>query len=202
MKTAPRIAGIVLAAGASRRMGSVNKLLARVGETPVILGTINVLTHAGVSPIIVVTGHMRQELETLVAPVFTVYNPRHEEGMGTSLAVGAAALPEKTDGFLVALGDMPAVRSSTIERLAKELSAGGPSAICVPTFDGNRGNPVLFGRSHQAALALISGDRGARNFIATHPDYVREVPVLDEGILRDIDTPADLAEANEQGLNS
>jgi len=174
-------------------MGPVNKLLATVHGVPVIVRSLAAMVEADLEPVVVVTGHMRQEVEAVVDGARTVYNPRHREGMGTSVASGVSALPEDIDGFLIALGDMPWVLPDTIRALIARLAQAGPDAICVPTHGGARGNPVLFGRERRAALTRITGDRGARDLVGASPSDVAEVPVTDDGILRDIDTVEALA---------
>ncbi|MGH8856128.1 MAG: nucleotidyltransferase family protein, partial [Telluria sp.] len=113
--------------------------------------------------------------------------PDADTGMGTSLVHAIRhALP--ADGWLVALGDMPFVRETTLAALRDALLAGAD--IAVPVHAGQRGNPVAFGARHLDELLALGGDQGARRLLRTHP--VTEVEVDDPGILRDIDSPSDL----------
>jgi molybdenum cofactor cytidylyltransferase len=85
------------------------------------------------------------------------------------------------------------VRARHIERLLAAFKPAEGRAICVPTFRGKRGNPVLFGRALFAGIAGIAGDVGARQLIAAHEDMVVEVAMEDDAVLTDIDTPEALA---------
>ncbi|MEJ5277717.1 nucleotidyltransferase family protein [Pseudomonas sp. MYb541] len=107
-------------------------------------------------------------------------------GMGDSIAAAVAA-SGPADGWLVVLGDMPFIRSSSIERVIDGLEEGG---ISVPLQDGRYGHPVAFGQALGAGLMALTGDRGARPLFAQAT--VREVPVDDPGVLWDVDLPQSL----------
>ncbi|CAM2150220.1 NTP transferase domain-containing protein [Paraburkholderia tropica] len=116
-----------------------------------------------------------------------VFAPDAVRGMGASLA---AAVEADTEGesWIVALADMPRIAVPTIEAVARELDAGAP--LVAPFHDGRRGHPVGFGLEHRAALIALDGDTGARALLSTQP--IKRIDVDDPGILRDVDTPADL----------
>ena len=111
--------------------------------------------------------------------------------MGASLV---CALEQNQDaaGWLIALGDMPGVQTTTIAALANELKneLRNGAAIVVPYYKGERGNPVGFGRRHLPELLTLGGDQGARSLLKPHP--LTKVEVNDPGIHYDIDTAADL----------
>ncbi|MEB2646981.1 nucleotidyltransferase family protein [Pseudomonas canadensis] len=110
----------------------------------------------------------------------------HSAGMGDSIAAAVAA-SGPADGWLVVLGDMPFIRSSSIERVIDGLEEGG---ISVPLQDGRYGHPVAFGQALGAGLMALTGDRGAKPLFAQAT--VREVPVDDPGVLWDVDLPQSL----------
>lgn len=114
--------------------------------------------------------------------------PDADTGMGASLAHAVAASLPDADAWLIALGDMPFVETATVRALCEALAGG--AAIAAPVCDGKRGNPVGFGAVHLPALLALAGDEGARRIV--RGSVVTDVPVDDPGILRDIDTPADL----------
>ena len=104
-------------------------------------------------------------------------------GMGDSIAAAVAA-SGSADGWLVVLGDMPFIRSSSIERVIDGLAVG---EISVPVQEGRYGHPVAFGQAFGAGLMALTGDRGAKPLFAQA--VVREVVVDDPGVLWDIDLP-------------
>jgi molybdenum cofactor cytidylyltransferase len=190
-----RIGGIVLAAGESRRMGGSNKLLADLGGEPLIRRSVRTLTEGDVDPVIVVTGHMGEQVAAAVAdlPVTLVANPGYSEGMGAAIRTGIGALPDGLDGVFVLPGDMPAVRAGTVGALMAAFDPPGGRTICVPENAGVRGHPVLFARRFFPELRACGGDVGARGVLREHAEDVAAVPVQDPGIALDLDTPAALA---------
>jgi molybdenum cofactor cytidylyltransferase len=192
---APRIAALVLAAGQSRRMGTLNKLLIGIDGKAMVRHVADAVAASGASPLVVVTGHERERVEAALAGLGArfVHNPDYAAGLSTSVRRGLAALPADCDGAVVCLGDMPMVTAETIDRLIAAFNPVEGRAICVPTRRGKRGNPVLLARTLFPELASISGDVGARDLIAGHPELVAEVEMASDAILTDIDTPQALA---------
>ena len=186
-----RIVGLLLAAGASRRFGA-DKLA-------------HALPH-GVVVAVQAARHLKAELERVVAVVRpgseataqalaaegceVVVCEQADEGMGASLACGARAAGEAA-GYLVALADMPFVRPSSIAALRDALAGG--AALVAPFFRTRRGHPVGIAGRFRAELEALRGDEGARGLLAAHAAELVKVPVGDPGVIRDIDTPADVA---------
>ncbi len=193
-----RVAAVLLAAGTSSRMGSANKLLVEVlGRPLVVTAALALQPHA--SPLVVVTGHDSAAVRAALAghPIRFVHNDAYAEGMATSIRAGVEALPEVA-GVLVCLADMPRLQPRHVAALVAAFAEAGPGAICVPTCRGRRGHPVLFGAAHLGALCALSGDRGGRALLDAHRGAVREVPIDDDGVLVDVDTPADLEGIEER----
>lgn len=197
--SAPRIAGIVLAAGRSTRAGPINKLTQPIGGTAMVARVVDAVLATAAAPVIVVTGHEAEAVRAALAgrAVQFAHNPGYANGIATSIAAGIRAVPAECDGALICLGDMPALSAQDIDRL---LAAFDPARapICVPHAGGRRGNPVLFARELFAELATGNGDTGARSVIAAHPGMVREVPMDGEGTLTDLDTAADIIAFSEK----
>jgi molybdenum cofactor cytidylyltransferase len=112
------------------------------------------------------------------------------EGMGASLACGVRAAGRR-QGYLVALADMPFVRPSSIAAVRQALEAGAP--LAAPYFRARRGHPVGFAGAFHAELIDLRGDVGARKLLDEHEAKLVKIPVGDPGVIRDIDTPGDLA---------
>ena len=204
----PRIAALLLAAGRSRRMGAVNKLLADVDGAPMARRVAETLIASkAVGPPLVVTGHEADRVRAALAGLDAtfVHNPDYADGLSASLRRGLAALTapgqEEWDGALVCLGDMPDVAAADIARLVAAFDPAEGRAIAVPTWRGKRGNPVLWGARFFARMAAVSGDVGARHLIGENAEWVCDVPV-GEGVLRDIDTADVLAARRGAGGGS
>lgn len=191
-----KIGGIVLAAGRSRRMGRINKLLAEIDGAPMVVHAVKAMLASKAGPVVVVLGHEPDQVKDALAglDVSFVRNPDYAGGLSTSLRAGIEALPASVDGAVVALGDMPRVRPADIDALIAAFEPAAGASICLPTFDGKRGNPVLWGRRHFADMSSVAGDVGARHLIGENSDQVIEVPRDNPGILLDLDTPEALAE--------
>jgi molybdenum cofactor cytidylyltransferase len=185
------IAGIVLAAGASRRFGS-QKLLAAVGGVPLVRRTVEPLLEASLDDIVVVVGSNGLAVASALVglSVRTVTNTAYAAGMSTSLRVGLDALPPAAEAALVALADQPGIGPDIVDRLVERYRADH-SPIVAPLYRGVRGNPVLFDRALFDELRAVSGDEGGRSVIARDPARVALVEFALE-MPRDIDRPEDL----------
>ena len=190
-----RVCGLVLAAGVSRRAGPVDKLLATVEGESMVRRVARIALWAGLEPVVVVTpsppGPIGGALEGL--PVQLAENPDARKGLSTSLRRGLAEIPDGSPGVAVLLADMPYVRPDTVRALASALGHSDGGSPCVPVHGGRWGNPVVWPARYLTEMRALEGDRGARSLLTLHADRVREVVVDDEGIHRDVDTPADIA---------
>jgi molybdenum cofactor cytidylyltransferase len=138
-----------------------------------------------------VTGHQRERIEKALAglPVRFVHNPDFADGLGTSLKAGIAAVPAESDGVVVCLGDMPQVDAALIDRLIAAFNPEQGALAVMPTFNGRRGNPVLWSRRFFPELMAIEGDVGARHLITQYGEAVVEVPLTGTAAHVDVDTP-------------
>jgi molybdenum cofactor cytidylyltransferase len=199
---APRIAALVLAAGQSRRMGTLNKLLIEIDGVPMVRRVVEMLCQSKADPIVVVTGHEHEKLAAALEglAVTIVYNPDFAQGLSTSLKAGIGALDAETDGALVCLGDMPRVGAAEVDRLIGAFNPVEGRGIVVPTRNGKRGNPVLWSKRFFAEMSQVAGDVGARHLIGAYPEMVAEVEMAGDGVLTDIDTPQALAKLAASGV--
>lgn len=194
------IAAIILAAGASTRMGENKLLIENKDGRPLIAGVTDAAIEAGLDPVIVVTGNDAERIGAALAgrSVRFAHNPRYRDGLAESLKTGLAALPDKIEGALICLGDMPDVATAHMTRVVSAFDPECGAAICVPTWQGRRGNPVLFARSFFAEMMTLSGDVGARGLIAANPGHVHEVPMDDDAVAIDLDTAEALSDYRER----
>src|SRR3954451_16131899 len=192
---AHHIAAVVLAAGRSTRMGGTNKLVAEIGGKPLVRIAAEQALASRAKPVIVVTGHEHERVETALAglPVRIVHNPEFAQGLGTSLKTGIAAVPPEADGAVVCLGDMPQVNATLIDRLIAAFDPEKGALAVMPTIDRRRGTRALWSRRFFPDLMAIEGDIGARNLITRYGEAVVEVPVTGTAALVDIDTPEALS---------
>jgi molybdenum cofactor cytidylyltransferase len=191
----PRIAGIILAAGKSSRMGALNKLLIPIEGKPMVRRAAEAVLAAQLSPVVVVTGHQREQVEEALKglPVTFSFNGDYATGMSTSLKCGIDSVPADCDGALVALGDMPLITAGEIGQLVNAFNPVEGRAIVVPARHGKRGNPVIWARRFFGEMTAAGGDVGARHLFAAYPEAVVEVEMAGDGVLTDIDTPQALA---------
>jgi len=195
-KAAPRIAAIVLAAGRSARMGPDNKLLAPMPDgRPMIAQTVDHVLASTARPVIVVTGHQDAEIRAALSdrPVRFVHAEDFAEGLAASLHAGIAALSSGLGAALICLGDMPLIAPATLDRLIAAFDPTEGREIILPTFEGQRGNPVLWGKRFFPELLGLRGDSGARQILQHHMESVTEVALDTDSVLLDFDTPAALA---------
>jgi CTP:molybdopterin cytidylyltransferase MocA len=198
----PRIGGVVLAAGLSRRMGR-NKLLAELDGKPLLRHAVEAALESALDPVIVVTGNDGPGIEKTLAglSVTFAHNAHFADGLSTSLKTGVAALPGDCDGALVLLGDMPGITPDLIDRTIAAFNPAGNNAICVAARSGKRGHPVLWGRQFFAEIESLSGDAGAQTLMTRHAAQIVEIEALDDAPFTDIDTPEALAAYAGRSLN-
>ena len=181
------IAGIVLAAGLSRRMGRP-KLLLDWGGKPVVRRAVERVKAGGMDEIVIVLGHEGQAIREALKglPVRFVENPEPEAGQASSIACGVSALGPAAGAALIALGDQPALPPEVIPRLLQTFHETG-KAIVAPLYRGVQGNPVLFAAAVFPELRALTGDRGARSVVEKDPARVALVS-FDLAMPADLDT--------------
>ncbi len=181
------VAGVLLAAGEGSRLGRP-KALIEVGGATLASRGVALLRDGGTTPVVVVTGAANVDLPGVIA----VHNPNWRTGMGSSLAVGLAAVPSGCAAAVIALADQPLVGAAAVRRLIGAYRAG--ASVAVAAYDGELRNPVLIAKEHWSeVVGLAVGDVGARPFLRSRRDLVTIVECGDTGRPDDIDTPEDLA---------
>ena len=186
---AESVAGIILAAGASRRMGRSKQLLLWRGK-PFICQVAHTALDAGLAPAVVVTGAEADDVRAALAgvPVEIVHNPGWAEGQSTSVRMGLQALSPETTAAIFLLADQPHIPVELVRALAERHAQTQPP-IVAPMIEGRRGNPVLFDRSTFPDLMSLRGDAGGRLLFSRYS--ITAVPWDDASLLLDVDTLED-----------
>ena len=191
MSYTQQIAVVVLAAGASRRFGDADKLQAKIDNVPMLAKSLAAYDRLTAAYKIAVLAPDSALGNICTAAGFdTVVNPRADEGIGTSLAAGIAALADTVTHAFVGFGDMPFLSPETPPLIANAIDKS--ASIIVPMHEGRRGHPVLFATPHFPMLKKLEGDKGGHSIIAACPN-VLDFAVNDEGVCADIDTQEALA---------
>lgn len=160
--------------------------------------------NAPVAEVVVVTGADHDRVAAVVkrtGSVRSVHNPDFESGMASSIRRGVEAATEDADGFVICPGDLPFLSGDVVRRLCDVFIAKEAPRIVRPIYEERPGHPVLFDASFRGALVSIRGDQGARDVVRRNEAVLTRVPVEDEGVCQDVDTPDALRRARRQAPN-
>ncbi len=189
-----RFGAVVLAAGASTRMGAPKQLLELDGR-PLVVRAAEAALASPAWPVVVVLGAHAESIRPALArlPVLIADNPAWAEGMAASIRAGIATLRQFSRGLdaaVIALCDQPAFSAATIATLVAAQRATGRSIVAA-RYGGRHGAPALFLREHFPALGALTGEEGARALLNDDPARVAAVDLPELAL--DLDTPADVA---------
>ena len=185
------VAALMLAAGYSRRFGGDKRRLV-LDDGRSLLAASLALPCSMLEEVWLVLRPDESITELgLPASIKLVQHPLTAQGMGHSLAAGAECLlaESNADAVAIFLADMPSIHRDSLETLIAHSSA---NTIVLPSYQGKRGHPVLFGRDFWPQLAMLAGDAGAKVVLQHNAEALHIVELNDPGVLQDIDTPADL----------
>jgi len=183
------ICAIVLAAGASRRMGRP-KMLLPFGEKTIIGHVVDQIIPAVDQTIVVTPIHTNIAEALGNRPVTSIPNPDPDGDMLSSVRCGLRALPEPCRGILLAIGDQPAITTQLISEMIRAFDSSR-GTIIVPTYQGRRGHPILFSVNYCDEILSQFDDTGLRGLLQLHPDQIQELDWPTDSILFDMDTPQD-----------
>jgi molybdenum cofactor cytidylyltransferase len=185
-----RIVGLLLAAGSASRFGSDKLRHALPHGVPIAVQSARIFKLELSRVVAVVKPGSAELVDALKEEgCEVVVCENAAEGMGASLACAARAAGE-ADGYLVALGDMPFLRRTSIAAVRDALVNGAP--LVAPYFRTRRGHPVGIGKRFYEDLLSLRGDEGAKKLLAANASQLVKIPIGDPGVIRDIDTPQDL----------
>jgi molybdenum cofactor cytidylyltransferase len=186
------LAGIVLAAGESRRMGQPKQLLP-FGERTILERVVDTLLAAGVGEVVVVLGHMAERVRAVLGdrPVRAVINESYRQGMLSSVKCGVGAVGTEYDAILIALGDQPHIECAVVSEVMHAYRAGN-AGIVIPRYGEKKGHPIIISlQKYREAIVNLPEDVGLNALMQEHADDVRLLDVATEDIIRDIDVPDD-----------
>jgi molybdenum cofactor cytidylyltransferase len=191
------VAGVVLAAGLSSRMGT-NKMLLELGGKTVLRRAVETAIAAKLSPLLVVLGNERQRAEHELRGLdcTPLFNPDFAQGMNTSLRAGISAMPDNVAGALVMLADMPFVTAAMIDELLRKWRAAKPP-LAVSLYGDVLAPPTLYGRELFAELRALEGDGCGKRVVKRHRAEALEVS-WPPAALTDLDVPDDFARVRAQ----
>ena len=201
MPVEAQVSAIVLAAGCSSRMGAFKPLLPLAGVS--VVGRVAVALHqAGIEDVIVVTGHRAAELmpELVRYRLRHIVNEGYAAGMYSSVQAGVRVLAADAAAFFLWPVDVPLVRSHSLRLLLRDFRQHG-AAVTYPTFRGERGHPPLIAASLIPMIQAQERPEGLRGLLAEQEMAARDVALIDEGVVADMDTPDDYAKLKEWSDN-
>lgn len=191
------VTAIVLAAGASRRFGAVNKLLADIDGATLLARVVDRLHDANLDEVIAVT-QPAPASDAIVSAlanlrVRCVPNRDHAQGIGTSIRCGVSAAAV-ANGLMIVPADMPGLDPMLLARLIERFRGEDGRRIIVPVnATGAQRNPVIWPAALRAELLALDGDSGGKPLLAAHTNLITQVQWSDERAFEDIDTAADLS---------
>ena len=189
-------AGIILAAGQSKRFGRLKQLL-KLKNRYLIEWVLEAALDSNLASVVLILGYQNERVRRVLGTKIrhprlrVVTNKRYQEGLSRSLQMGLAEVQNAFASVMFLLGDQPLVKTETINHLLECFSQSDKD-ICVPIYRGKRGTPTIISHKYYRQILNLQGDVGARNFIKAHPDLILEVEVDDPLCFFDIDTPEDL----------
>lgn len=189
------VSAILLAAGESRRMGELNKLELPVNGVPLLRRTAETLLASNLKEIVVVLGHQAEKVREILEglPLHIVENEAYREGQMTSVYKGLLSLSKICDGVMICLSDQPLLEVDDVNVLIEAFGQRSHGSILVPTFKGQRGNPIVFDYQHRQGI--LNGERnlGCKKLIEKNPQQVCSFEMDSKHVVIDLDTPEDYA---------
>jgi len=184
------LSAVLLAAGESRRMGSINKLTLPINGTPLLRRTAETLARSDLVELVVVVGHEQEVARELLQgiPARIVYNADFGDGQMTSVYHGLAALQQPCAGVMICLSDQVLLDVDDIRTISRGFDKC-PTSIMVPVYAGQRGNPIVLDYAHRETILADRKNLGCKRLIEKNPELVTVLEMPNDHVLIDIDTP-------------
>jgi molybdenum cofactor cytidylyltransferase len=186
-----KISGIILAAGESRRMGTLKQLLPYRDKT-VIETVVDSFQQVDLHEIIVVLGYCAKQIQKTLNgySIKTVINEKYCDGMLSSIQCGIESVDAFADAFLIGLGDQPFVPTSVISELLKHFISQ-EKGIILPSYGGKRGHPIIIHRKYRDDIFGLDHNIGLKQLIHHNQNDLLVVDVASDVVIRDMDFPED-----------
>ena len=199
-----KIAVTILAAGGSKRMGNLNKLLLLLNDRSIIYRVCKMVLDAEVDQIILVTGHQNKEVEKSIPEGINtiVYNKNWEKGMMTSIYAGMCGMDNDVDGNMIILGDMPLISTVTINKIIQEFNKYNGNHIVYPIYDNKQANPVIFPKKYFPEILSSKGDKGCKKVLKKYPRDALGIQINSDEVIIDCDTRDDYFSVEKKLLNN
>jgi|TARA_B100001750_G_C15519854_1_gene610646 molybdenum cofactor cytidylyltransferase len=187
------VSATILAAGNSSRMGAENKLLLPIDGIPMICQVVNTVLKSKLFPIHLVTGFDRNKILEALSnlSINEIYNPNWSDGMASSIYSAVSSLPKNADGIMIVLGDMPNIRSKTLNQLCDEFVNFDGDRIIYPLYNGRQANPVIFPQKYFMKILSSTGHRGCKKLLKQYPEDAVGIPIASDEVILDCDTKDD-----------
>ena len=185
------VTAIVLAAGMSRRMGAINKLLLPYQHTTVVRSVVENLLAAHIYEVLVVVGYEAAQIQEALKglPVTFIHNPNYETGMTGSIQQG---IQQATgNGYMICLADMVLISHGEYEMLQQHFHQQlqvDEKCICIPVYNNQKGNPVIFSSIYKTALLQNQQPEGCRPIVQVNQPHISPVQMSTDHVLTDMDT--------------
>ncbi len=192
-------AGIILAAGISKRFGTSKQLL-RLSKGYMIEYVIRACLASELDKVYVILGHHRKEILKALFEnknsyknnrLETLINRQYRQGLSSSIRASLTSIKSKFGSVMFLLGDQPLVDSILINLMLKQYYRSDKN-ICVPVYKGKRGNPTIFSSEYFSLLEKVKGDSGGKDIITANPDDILKIETDSPACTFDIDAPSDL----------
>ena len=188
-----RVSAIVLAAGASVRMGKANKLMLPLEGRPLIAHVVDAVSRAKISELVVVTGYESDRLQSALAArdITFAHNPAYERGLSTSIRAGVEAASRSCSGYMICLSDLPLITTreydAAIDAFCRAIYADR-QAIVRTAYRGQPGHPVILAAAYRTEIAAPVAMTGCRSIVGRHRARVTEIEWKSDHVVRDVDT--------------
>jgi len=199
-----KLSATILAAGSSKRMGDLNKLLLLVDNKPIIYSVCKTVMATNIDQIILITGHQNIQIEKAIPNEISnvVYNQNWEHGIMSSIYAGMSKLDKDIDGNMIVLGDMPLITVDTINLLIDEFYKCNGNHIVYPIYNARQANPVIFPKKYFSEILTSQGDKGCKKVLKKYPGDAVGVRIDSDEVIVDCDTRDDYLLVEKKILNN